>query len=96
MNDLINAILKLNPTVTVIRGDVAYDADGNEVAYDKAAVQAYVDAHAYIAKPLELTVALVVPLLCSSIVPLVSAVCIKPLDVDAFNVTAIMTLPLDT
>jgi len=50
MNDLINAILKLNPTVTVIRGDVAYDEAGNEVAYDKAAVQAYVDAHAYIAK----------------------------------------------
>lgn len=44
------AILALNLTVTVIRGDIAYDADGNEVAYDKAAVQAYVDAHAYIAK----------------------------------------------
>jgi hypothetical protein len=44
------AILKLNPSVITIRGDVAYDADGNEVAYDKAAVQAYVDAHAYIAK----------------------------------------------
>ena len=44
------AILALNPTVTVIRGDIAYDADGNEVAYDKDAVQAYVDAHAYIAK----------------------------------------------
>ena len=44
------AILALNLQVTVIRGDVAYDADGNEVAYDKDAVQAYVDAHAYIAK----------------------------------------------
>ena len=43
-------IIKLNPSVITIRGDVAYDADGNEVAYDKAAVQAYVDAHAYIAK----------------------------------------------
>ena len=43
-------ILKLNPSVVTIHGDVAYDADGNEVAYDKAAVQAYVDAHAYIAK----------------------------------------------
>jgi len=43
-------ILKLNPSVVTIVGDVAYDADGNEVAYDKAAVQAYVDAHAYIAK----------------------------------------------
>jgi hypothetical protein len=43
-------ILKLNPSVVTIRGDDAYDADGNEVAYDEAAVQAYVDAHAYIAK----------------------------------------------
>jgi hypothetical protein len=47
---MIDAIYKLNPSVVTIRGDVAYDADGNEVAYDKAAVQAYVDAHAYIAK----------------------------------------------
>jgi hypothetical protein len=45
-----DAIYKLNPSVVTIRGNVAYDADGNEVAYDKAAVQAYVDAHAYIAK----------------------------------------------
>ena len=44
------AIFKLNPSVVTIREDVAYDADGNEVAYDKDAVQAYVDAHAYIAK----------------------------------------------
>lgn len=44
------AIYKLNPSVVTIRGDVAYDANENEVAYDKAAVQAYVDAHAYIAK----------------------------------------------
>jgi hypothetical protein len=44
------AIYKLNPSVVTIRGDVAYDTDGNEVAYDKDAVQAYVDAHAYIAK----------------------------------------------
>jgi hypothetical protein len=43
-------IRKLNPSVVTVRGDVAYDADGNEVAYDKDAVQAYVDAHAYIAK----------------------------------------------
>ena len=43
-------IYKLNPSVVTIRGDIAYDADGNEVTYDKAAVQAYVDAHAYIAK----------------------------------------------
>jgi hypothetical protein len=43
-------IYKLNSNVVSIGGDVAYDADGNEVAYDKAAVEAYVDAHAYIAK----------------------------------------------
>ena len=43
-------ILKLNPSVVTIRGDVAYDKDENIVAYDKDAVQAYVDAHAYIAK----------------------------------------------
>jgi len=45
-----DAIYALNSSVVTIRGDVAYDADGNEVAYDKAAVQAYVDAHSYIAK----------------------------------------------
>ena len=45
-----DAIYKLNPSVVTIRGDIAYDADGNEVAYDKSAVQAYVNAHAYIAK----------------------------------------------
>ena len=45
-----NAIFKLNPSIVTIRDDRAYDADDNEVAYDKAAVQAYVDAHAYIAK----------------------------------------------
>jgi hypothetical protein len=44
------AIYALNPQVVRTVGDVAYDADGNEVAYDKVAVQAYVDAHAYIAK----------------------------------------------
>jgi len=47
---MIDAIYKLYPSVVTIRGDVAYDAEGNEVAYDKAKVQAYVDAHAYIAK----------------------------------------------
>jgi hypothetical protein len=44
------AIINLYPQIAVIRDDIAYDADGNEVEYDKAAVQAYVDAHAYIAK----------------------------------------------
>ena len=47
---LAEAIYKLNPSVVRTVGDVAYDADGKEVAYDKDAVQAYVDAHAYIAK----------------------------------------------
>ena len=50
MIDFTDAIYKLNPSVINTVGDVAYDADGNEVAYDKVAVQAYVDAHAYIAK----------------------------------------------
>ena len=44
------AIYKTNPTVVTIRGDEAFDAEGNAVIYDEAAVQAYIDAHAYIAK----------------------------------------------
>jgi hypothetical protein len=47
---MIDAIYKLYPQVVRTSGETAYDADGNEVAYDKSAVQAYVDAHAYIAK----------------------------------------------
>ena len=47
---MINSIYKLYPQVIVIRGDVAYDKDENIVEYDKEAVQAYVDAHAYINK----------------------------------------------
>jgi hypothetical protein len=45
-----NAIFKLNPSIVTIRDDRAYDADGNEVAYNKSAVDAYVNAHAYIEK----------------------------------------------
>ena len=47
---MIDAIYKLYPQVTVIRGDTAYDADGNEVAYDLQAVtaQAQADAQAVI------------------------------------------------
>jgi hypothetical protein len=41
------AIYKLNPSVVTVRGDKAYDTSGNEVAYDKAAVEAYVAANAY-------------------------------------------------
>jgi len=40
MIDLSSAIFKLNPQVTVTRGNIAYDADGNEVAYDLQAVTA--------------------------------------------------------
>jgi hypothetical protein len=49
MIDLHPAIYALNPTVTVIRGDVAYDADGNEVAYDLQAVEAQATADAQLA-----------------------------------------------
>jgi len=44
------AIRAINSSVVTIRGDDAFDADGNPVTYDEAAVQAYIDAHAYIAK----------------------------------------------
>ena len=37
--DQIQAIYKLYPQVVVTRGDIAYDANGNEVQYDLAAVQ---------------------------------------------------------
>jgi hypothetical protein len=47
---LYDAIYKLYPQVIRTAGDTAYDAEGNEVPYDLVAVQAYVDAHAYIAK----------------------------------------------
>ena len=45
-----DAIFKTNPTVVTIRGDEAFNAEGKSVSYDEAAVQAYMDAHAYIAK----------------------------------------------
>ena len=44
------AILKLYPNVTVIRGDVAYDKDNQEVTYDNNAVEALVASEAYKAK----------------------------------------------
>jgi len=44
------AIYAIAPMVAVIRGDDAFDIDGNPVVYDEATVQAYMDAHAYIAK----------------------------------------------
>ena len=41
------AIYATHPSVITIRGDDAFDADGNPVAYDEATVQAYIDANAY-------------------------------------------------
>jgi hypothetical protein len=40
------AICKLYPQVAIIRGDVATDADGNEVDYDRQAVTAQAEADA--------------------------------------------------
>ena len=45
-----DAIYATYSNVVTIRGDVAFDSAGNPVAYDKAVVQAYIDANAYIAK----------------------------------------------
>jgi len=44
------AIYALNSSVVTIRGDIAYDANDNVVSYNEAAVQKYIDDHAYIAK----------------------------------------------
>lgn len=44
------AIYKLHSNVVTISGDEAFDSDGNPVAYDEAAVQAEMDATAYIAQ----------------------------------------------
>ena len=41
------AICAVNPSVVTIRGDDAFDAEGNLVTYDETAVQAYIDADAY-------------------------------------------------
>jgi hypothetical protein len=45
-----DAIRATHTNVVTIRGDDAFDANGNPVTYDEAAVQAYIDAHSYIAK----------------------------------------------
>ena len=39
MNNFVPALCKLYPQVTLIRGDDAFDVDGNPVIYDAAAVQ---------------------------------------------------------
>ena len=44
------AITALHSNVAVIRGDDAFDIQGNPVIYDETAVQTYIDNHAYIAK----------------------------------------------
>jgi len=44
------AIYATNTNVVTIRGDETFDAGGNTINYDEAAVQAYIDAKAYIAK----------------------------------------------
>ena len=41
------AISKLYPSVTVIRGDIAYDKDNQEVTYDNNAVEALMAAEEY-------------------------------------------------
>ena len=45
-----DAIVALYPNVALIRGDEAFDVEGNPVTYDEAVVQDYIDAHAYIEK----------------------------------------------
>lgn len=42
-----SAIYKLYPNVTIIRGDVAYDKNEQEVTYDNDAVEALVASEAY-------------------------------------------------
>ena len=44
--DQTNALYKLYPNVVRTVGDIAYDADGNEVAYDLQAVTAHAQADA--------------------------------------------------
>jgi hypothetical protein len=44
------AIFELYPQVKNIDGETAYDANGNEVVYDKDAVNAWQDPDAYKAK----------------------------------------------
>jgi hypothetical protein len=41
------AIYATHSNVVTIRGDVAYNANGNVVSYNEATVQAYIDANAY-------------------------------------------------
>jgi len=45
-----DAITAIYPNIVTTHGDEAFDAEGNQVNYDEATVQAYIDAHSYIAK----------------------------------------------
>jgi len=47
MIDNHQAIYDLNPSVVTIRGEEAFDVQGNPVTYNKTAVQVYMDANAY-------------------------------------------------
>jgi hypothetical protein len=42
-----NAIYALNPSVVTIRGEDAFDQNGNPVVYDRAAAEAWVDPDLY-------------------------------------------------
>jgi hypothetical protein len=42
-----DAIIATHNNVVTIRGDDAFDAQGNPVTYNEATVQAYLDANAY-------------------------------------------------
>lgn len=44
---MIEALYKLNPQIVRTDGEVAYDAEGNEVIYDKNTVEALVASEAY-------------------------------------------------
>jgi hypothetical protein len=47
---MIDAVYKLYPQVVRTVGNVAYDFNGNEIAYDEDAVKSYADTYAYINK----------------------------------------------
>jgi hypothetical protein len=47
MIDFNFALITLYPNIALTEDKKAYDANGNEVIYDKQAVQAYVDANKY-------------------------------------------------
>ena len=45
--NLFTAIVTLNPAIVTLRGDVAYDANGNVVAYDLSSAEALLAANEY-------------------------------------------------